>query len=264
MATGPLAAEPEDDEKAARLPTSSAPKRDIVVQGSVFEKHDPFRSLNATSYNAVQKSDHLVVAPAMHIYRHDVPRPIRRGLHNAIYNLREPTNFVASVLEHKFGCAGQTLVRFIVNSTVGVAGLVDVAKAKPFRIPYRRNGLADVAGFYGIKSGPYFFLPLVGPTTLRDLIGVTVDRTWFPLVVGAPLNSVAFGGSVTVIGGLDDREAIDGRLRAFKEKSGDPYRSTRDFYLQRRQQEIEDLRHPALQSLSASASRAAKKIDEGN
>jgi phospholipid-binding lipoprotein MlaA len=243
--TAPETPVPAQPAPATTTPaTPPAAKGDIVVQGSTYAKHDPFRAVNETSYEAIQKSDKLVVAPATRIYTRGVPSPLRRGLHNAVYNLREPTNFVASLMEHKFGRAGQTLVRFTVNSTIGLAGLFDVAKSKPLRIPYRPNGLADVAGFYGIKPGPYFFLPLVGPTTLRDVIGVSIDRTWFPLAVGAPLNSIAFGLGETVIGGLDDRSAIDGQLRAFRDQSGDPYRATRDFYMKRRQQEIDELRHP--------------------
>jgi phospholipid-binding lipoprotein MlaA len=216
----------------------------IVVQGDAYSRQDPVHAVNEKSYEAIQKGDKLVVAPVARLYAHGVPSPLRRGLHNALYNLREPSNFVAFLLEHKFGKAGQVLVRFTVNSTIGLAGLIDVAKAKPLRIPYRPNGLADVAGFYGIKSGPYLFLPLIGPTTLRDLIGTTIDRAWFPLAVGKPLDTVPYGLAVTVIGGLDDRNAIDGQLRKFREESADPYNATRDFYLKRRQAEIDALRHP--------------------
>lgn len=217
---------------------------DIVVRGSVYSRHDPFHGANEMSYKAVQKSDQLVVAPATRIYTHGVPKPIRQGLHNAIYNLREPTNFVASVMEHKFGRAGQAMVRFTVNSTIGIGGLIDVAKSRPLHIPYRPNSLADVSGFYGVKPGPYFFLPLVGPTTLRDVIGVTVDRAWLPLIAGAPFNTFAYRIGGTVIAGLDDRDAIDGQLRAFRAKSANPYQATRDFYMMRRQHEIDELRHP--------------------
>lgn len=216
----------------------------IVVQGDSFSRQDPMHAVNQKSYEAIQKGDKLVVAPVAHAYAKTLPSPLRRGLHNALYNLREPSNFVAFVLEHKFGKAGQVLVRFTVNSTVGLAGLIDVAKAKPLKIPYRPNGLADVAGFYGIKSGPYLFLPLIGPTTLRDLIGTTIDRAWFPLAVGKPLDTVPYGLAVTVIGGLDDRTAIDGQLKQFRAESADPYNATRDFYLKRRQAEIDGLRHP--------------------
>jgi phospholipid-binding lipoprotein MlaA len=107
----------------------------IVVQGDAYSRQDPVHAVNEKSYEAIQKGDKLVVAPVARLYAHGVPSPLRRGLHNALYNLREPSNFVAFLLEHKFGKAGQVLVRFTVNSTIGLAGLIDVAKAKPLRIP---------------------------------------------------------------------------------------------------------------------------------
>lgn len=238
----PAPAESAPAEPAPPAEADEAPG--IVVQGDSFSRQDPAHAINQKSFEAIQKGDKLVVAPVARAYEKTLPSPLRQGLHNALYNLREPSNFVAFLLEHKFGKAGQVLVRFTVNSTVGLAGLIDVAKAKPLKIPYRPNGLADVAGFYGIKSGPYLFLPLIGPTTLRDLIGTTIDRAWFPLAVGKPLDTVPYGLAVTVIGGLDDRTAIDGQLKKFREESPDPYNATRDFYLKRRQAEIDALRHP--------------------
>lgn len=226
----------------AGQPAPPAPG-EIVVQGSAYAKKDPLKHVNEASYAAIQTGDRLVVEPATKLYTKGVPSPLRRGLHNVIYNLREPTNFAAFLMEHKFGKAGETLARFTINSTVGIAGLLDVARSKPIHLPYRPNGLGDVAGFYGIGSGPYFFLPLVGPTTLRDVIGTTIDRSWFAFVVGAPLDTVGFAAGVTVIGGMDDRNAIDGRLQAFRENSSNPYRATRDFYLKRRQEEIDTLRN---------------------
>ncbi|MFD2783753.1 MlaA family lipoprotein [Novosphingobium pokkalii] len=107
----------------------------IVVQGDAYSRQDPVHAVNEKSYEAIQKGDKLVVAPVARLYAHGVPSPLRRGLHNALYNLREPSNFVAFLLEHKFGKAGQVLVRFTVNSTIGLAGLIDVAKAKPLKIP---------------------------------------------------------------------------------------------------------------------------------
>src|SRR3546814_2446438 len=91
------------------------------------------------------------------------------GLGNALRNISEPVNFLNFLLQFKIGKAAETLGRFVVNTTFGVGGLVDVAKTKPFNLPYRRNGFANTLGFYGVEPGPYFYLPLVGPTTLRDM-----------------------------------------------------------------------------------------------
>src|SRR3546814_18751352 len=77
------------------------------------------------------------------------------------------------------------------NTTVGFGGLVDVAKTKPFNLPYRRNGFANTLGFYGVEPGPYFYLPLVGPQTLRDMAGNGIALLVLPTTVGAPFNRPA-------------------------------------------------------------------------
>src|SRR3546814_5937005 len=68
-----------------------------------------------------------------------------------------PVNFLNFLLQFKIGKAAETLGRFVVNTTFGVGGLVDVAKTKPFNLPYRRNGFANTLGFYGVEPGPYFY-----------------------------------------------------------------------------------------------------------
>ncbi|MFX6258432.1 MlaA family lipoprotein, partial [Acinetobacter baumannii] len=88
------------------------------------------------------------------------PVPVRSGIRNFLYNLREPIVFVNFLLQHKAGKAAETLGRFVVNSTVGVGGLFDMAKRRPIHLPRRPNGFADTLGFYGVKPGPFLFLPL--------------------------------------------------------------------------------------------------------
>src|SRR3546814_3193146 len=75
----------------------------------------------------------------------------------------------------------------------------------PFNLPYRRNGFANTLGFYGVEPGPYFYLPLVGPTTLRDLAGNSIDLLVVPTAVGAPSNRTAYAVPTTVIRQLNDR-----------------------------------------------------------
>ena len=206
---------------------------------------DPARALNLKSYAVVEGADKLMVGPAAHTYERGLPTPLRDGFHNAIYNLREPANAVNFMLQHRVGKSLAATARFAINSTVGLAGFFDVAKRKPFRIPYRPNGMADTLGYYGVKQGPYMFLPIIGPTTVRDLVGTTIDRFWFPLVAGFPLDTFEFGIAMTVVNGLDDRTRIDPLLRKFREESGDPYTAHREFYLKRRQAEIDGLhKHP--------------------
>jgi phospholipid-binding lipoprotein MlaA len=228
--------------------TTSAPaaqpgdEHEIVVsRRNKAPAGDPMIDINLKSYAAVQAADKAVVGPAAMAYKKHLPSPLRQGIHNVLLNMREPPVIVAYLVEHKVGKAFETLGRLVINTTLGVGGLMDIAKRKPFHLPWHANGMADAMGFYGIKQGPYFFLPLIGPTTLRDLIGTTIDRVGFPALYADELRGPAYGLAVTIIGGLDDRVAIDPQVREFREHSPDPYTAMKTFYLMRRQAEIDAL-----------------------
>lgn len=215
---------------------------EIVVTGAerVPTPGDPMEQVNAQSYQVTQAVDDAVVAPVAKVYKGILPRPIRSGLRNFINNLNEPVVFVNYLLQLKPGKAAETLGRFTVNSTVGVAGVFDMAKRKPFKLPLRRNGFANTMGYYGIKPGPYLYLPLVGPTTVRDLFGLGLDRLLVPLAVGKPFNRPYYAIPIGVLGSLDYRIEFDDYLRNIRE-SRDPYAAARETYLKAREAEIEAL-----------------------
>ena len=204
---------------------------------------DPGKAINQASFAATQAVDSAVIEPLSKGYEAIVPSPVRDGLHNAIYNLREPVIAANFLLQHKIGKTGETLARFVINSTVGLAGIFDMAKRKPFRLRFRDNGFADTLGFYGVGNGPYIYLPLFGSTTLRDLTGRMVDRAALPLAIGGQVLPTAAVVPMIMIGILDRRLVNKERLRQERE-AADPYSTTRDNYLRRRADEIEGLRHP--------------------
>jgi phospholipid-binding lipoprotein MlaA len=142
------------------------------------------------------------------------------------------------LLQLKPGRMVKSVGRFAVNSSLGVGGLIDMAKRKPFNLPYTPNGFANTFACYGIGPGPYFFLPLVGPTTLRDLIGVGLDRAALPAVVGPPLSRPYYAIPANVIDSLNDRIDIDDQLKEIRANSADPYVATRELYLRQRKSEI--------------------------
>ncbi len=216
----------------------------IVVSGERTPKQDPMQAINQVSYDAVQAVDDAVIAPVAMVYQDVLPKPVRTGLRNVLRNLTEPVVALNFLLQLKPGKAFETLGRFALNSTIGAAGLIDVAKAKPFNLPYRRNGFAWTFGYHGIGPGPYMFLPLVGPTTLRDVIGLTIDRFLMPFAVGGPLQSPAFVTSSFVIRSLDERVENDELFKRIREESN-PYASYRELYLKTRRAEIDALKGKA-------------------
>ena len=203
---------------------------------------DPLQQVNIESYKAAQAVDKAFVGPVAMGYKNGVPKPIRDGIGNVLRNLREPINFLNFLLQFKIGKAAETFGRFAINSTVGVAGVFDVAKKKPFNLPYRSNGFANTLGFYGVEPGPYFFVPLVGPTTLRDMIGDGLDLLVLPTAVGKPFDRAEFAIPTTVVNRLNDRIDRDEEIRRLQEESADPDVETRTLYLEMRQREIDALK----------------------
>ncbi len=223
------------------VPSGHSPQNDIVVTGRKEAAGDPLRAINAESFAVTQKVDDAVVGPVARTYKKTVPGPIRSGIHNFLYNLREPIVFLNFLLQLKPGKAVETVGRFAINSTIGAVGVVDIAKRKPFRLPRRSNGFANTLGYYGIRNGPFLFLPLVGPTTVRDLFGGAIDRLVLPAAVGSPFTSATYAIPAGVLGTLDHRSEFDRTLKDLHDNSPDPYAASRAFYLNRRQAEIDQL-----------------------
>ena len=234
----------QDKRPASPHREASASQSDIIVTArDPAAAPDPFRGVNVQAFAATQAVDNAIVAPVSLAYKHGIPRPVRSGVHNFLYNLREPVVFVNFVFQHKIGKAAETVARFAVNSTIGIAGVIDVAKKRPFKLPRRGNGFADTLGFYGVPSGPFMFLPIVGPTTVRDLFGGFADRLVLPAIVGSHrLTNPAYAVPAAVLGVLDHRAEFDETLHTLHDNVADPYANSRAFYLQRRQAEIDHLR----------------------
>jgi phospholipid-binding lipoprotein MlaA len=223
-------------------PVSPRPDtNEIVVTGqSHTVPGDPLEKVNAKSFAVTQAVDRALVRPLAMGYQRIVPKPIRSGIRNFINNLREPVAFVNFLLQIKPGKAFETVGRFGINTTLGVAGLFDFAKRKPFKLPRRPNGFANTLGYYGVKPGPFLFLPLIGPTTLRDFLGDNMDRLVLPVAVGKPFNKPAFAIPVNTFSSLDQRAEFDEHLKKLHQDS-DPYAASREDYLQSRQAAIDEL-----------------------
>lgn len=234
---------PSDATTQADPATAMATDKNIIVVTARTgpPPGDPVEAVNEVSFVAVQAIDGAIIAPVAQGYEAAVPNPIRDGIHNVINNLDEPIVFVNFLLQLKIGKAFETVGRFAINSTVGIAGLVDVAKKKPFNLPRRSNGLADTLGFYGVGPGPYLFLPVVGSTTIRDLLGRFVDLSLLPTAVGKPFTDPIVSASKGILSSIDDRVRNDEILTRVQQ-SGNPYAAMREYYLKKRQAEIDVLK----------------------
>lgn len=226
---------PAEDGSATIGPTIVVTGRREHVPG------DPLQHINAKSFALTQSVDQAVIGPVALAYERALPKPALGGIRNVLENLHEPVVFVNFLLQLKPGKAFETLGRFAINSTIGVAGLLDIAKRRPFKLPLRHNGFADTLGVYGVKPGAFLFLPVIGPTTVRDLIGGGLDRVLLPVALGSPFNNPLYSVPVGVLSELDRRAQLDDKIKAVR-ATADPYVTRRKLYLQERQAEIDHLR----------------------
>jgi phospholipid-binding lipoprotein MlaA len=228
--------EPASDGADPKSPADSADT--IIVNAR--PKNDPMLGVNTVSFELAQDVDRAVIEPLAKAYKKALPKPARIGLGNFIRNISSPIVFINDLLQLKPGRAFKTLGRFVINSTVGVGGLIDVAKNKPFYLPYRHNGFANTLGYYGVKPGPYFFVPFLGPTTLRDLLGGAVDGVILPYGIGAPFNKLYYTLPNGAVRSLNRRVEFDCQLKTIR-ASADPYAAERAYYFKKREAEIEAL-----------------------
>ncbi len=203
-------------------------------------KGDPWERFNRGMFRLFQKFDRAVFRPVALAVGKIIPKPIRSGVRNFLRNLSEPVVFLNDVLQLKPGRAARTLARFTLNSAVGLGGLADVAKTA--KLPHRSNGLGNTLARYGVGPGPYIFLPIIGPTTLRDISGAQVDRLVLPLAIGKPFNRFDWQLATGAVAGLDQRIETDEDFRTLLSGAADPYATLRSVYLQSRIAEIAEIK----------------------
>jgi phospholipid-binding lipoprotein MlaA len=215
----------------------------IVVTGQGADPlKDPLENVNIEAYELTQDIDAALVEPIAEVYEEDLPSPIRKGLRNFLRNLMEPVNALNYLLQLKPGKALETVGRFAINTTVGAAGLFDVAKKEPFNLPYRRNGFGNTLGYYGVGPGPFLVLPLIGATTARDLLGSTLDQAVLPFAVGKPFNTPYYAIPAYTVNSLEFRIEFDERIGQIND-SDDPYFALRESYLCNREADIAALKN---------------------
>jgi len=209
--------------------------------------NDPLEGVNRRMYNINNSIDDAIIRPVSKDYSAKVPRTVRVGIHNFAQNWSEPSVFVNDTLQLRMFDAGRTLYRFGVNTIVGVAGLIDVADHTG--IAHHNNNFGLTLGRYGASSGPYVFLPLAGPTTVRGVIGEVVDFITDPvtqinrseteaLETLEPVATAAQSSWSTTMATIDARSSVDGEIHDLSITSLDPYATLRSAYLQQLAAEV--------------------------
>jgi len=196
---------------------------------------DPLQPFNRAMFTFNDAVDRVFFRPLAVGYRAVLPQPVRNGVNNFFNNLRAPTTLLNDILQGKPKRAQETINRFLVNSTIGLLGFVDIATRLGF--PEHQEDYGQTLAVWGIPAGPYIVLPLLGPSTLRDAVGKVpefyiADPLWEP-------DDTAVTIARFSVRAVDIRSRLLDLDRVIKMQV-DPYLFFRETYLQNRQRAILD------------------------
>jgi len=208
------------------------------------EVSDPIEPVNRGIFWFNDKLDTYILEPVARGYDDYIPKPIRNGIRNFFINIRTPIYVVSDVVQLKFSEAGTHTGRFLINSTIGGLGFVDVAS--DFGLRHEREDFGVALGYHGVGEGPYLVLPILGPSNLRDLFGRIVDSFLNPVNYADEVSDdgEAITIGATVIEGIDDRSRLLEAVEAAKDASVDYYSFVKNSYHQHRQNVIYDNNPP--------------------
>ncbi|WP_196158158.1 VacJ family lipoprotein [Reinekea sp. G2M2-21] len=200
---------------------------------AIASDDDPLEPVNRVVFTVNDTVDTVVLRPMAKVYQAVMPEFAERGVRNFFSNLGEVRNAVHNTLQGKLDGTARSTGRFLINTTVGIGGLFDVASK--IGIDAAREDLGQTLGVWGLNSGPYLVLPILGPSSLRDGVGVVVDPFMSPLTY-APLD-VPKRLAVGLTSGLQTRADL---LSAEGLLSGDKYTLYRQAYLSKREYDVND------------------------
>jgi phospholipid-binding lipoprotein MlaA len=245
------------DTTPAAIPdsTSATATPATEIQPDVPGQRDPLEGINRLSYKISQPVDRFIFRPAAIAYKTVIPHPLRDGLRNFIRNLFEPLVFFNDVVQLRPKRALHTVSRMALNTILGLGGVFDVAKRPPFHLLHHDNGFGDTLGYYGVGPIAYIYLPVLGPTTVRDMVGGIGDSFAEPRLfdrivhpnrnkplLRTRLHVGKYSAILEGVEGLDRRAEVDAELETIRRTSVDPYASLRSSFLQDRAGEIAGLK----------------------
>ncbi len=212
------------------LSACSTPNRNAL------DNNDPYEAANRSVFELNQTIDSLTLRPTTERYNNYVPEGVRDGIHNALENLALPVTFANDLMQAEPKRAGQTLGRFMMNSSFGIAGLFDVASRAG--IPEHKEDFSQTLAVWGVGEGPYLMLPFLGPSSPRDMVGMGADFALDPTLyirIKQHIWWIAGREYVTI---LDRRARNLETLDDIERDSLDFYATSRSLYRQYRAKEI--------------------------
>lgn len=234
----------QQNEAEAKEPQEAAPVESEnfyeEAEEEIQQIPDPLAPVNKVMFHVNDKLYFWALKPVTQIYSNVIPVDFRIVFGNAYDNLWAPARIVNNLLQLRFKSAGNELIRFLSNSVVGIGGLGDVARDS-FGIKKEEADLGQTLGHYGIGHGFYLVLPVFGPSSLRDGIGLVGDRFMYPLTfVSSSDLSSGETSAIFVHEEVNDTSFKIGDYESFKEAAIDPYVSMRDAFVQHRKMKVEE------------------------
>lgn len=200
--------------------------------------YDPYEPLNRKSYNLTDAIDRTLVEPAAVVYMEHVPEAIQRPISNFYRNLAYPNVILNSFLQGKIRQGLSDVLRFVINSTIGVGGLSDMAGHMGF--PKHNEDFGQTLAVWGIGNGPYLFVPAYGPSNLRDSTDIPVSIFTDGMYYLAYILAGPVIVPLAVLRIIDKRVSLAESMKVRDESALDPYLFVREGYMQQRAYEIYD------------------------
>ncbi|HWB50877.1 MAG TPA: VacJ family lipoprotein [Stellaceae bacterium] len=208
-----------------------------AAAADVDDNGDPWENTNRAIFGFNQAVDRTVLVPVANTYRAVLPTPFRDMVHDFLQNLNSPIIFANDVLQGEANLAGDTFSRAMINTTIGFGGIVDVATK--LGIPYHTNDLGITFATWGVASGPYLMLPVLGPSNPRDLVGDVGDSFGDPgNIVASDHNRIWASIVRSTVSGVDERSRNIENLAEIERTSLDYYATIRSLARQRRAAQI--------------------------
>lgn len=215
--------------------TACATSADTSESSDVY---DPLEGWNRDVYAFNETVDKAALGPIARAYRVATPGLFREGVRNVLANLNQPVVFANTVLQGNVDASGETFGRFLINTTLGVAGIFDVAT--PMGVAEHREDFGQTLGVWGVDEGAYLMLPLLGPSNVRDAFGMATDRAFDPLTwteFEDPDLDDQLRAGITVVGAISTRERLIEQIERLREQP-EPYIALRRNYTSQRRAAI--------------------------
>ncbi len=223
----------QDEVMPAKRPKAAAIKAGVKHPIDVY---DPWEGFNRAMYYFNAHFDDYVVLPIVRAYERITPDFIEARISGFFANISDVRNLLNALLQLKFAVFSRTAARLFINTTVGIGGLWD--HATPWGFPPQREDFGQTLGYYGLGAGPYLVLPILGPSTLRDTVGLAADgAVFYGVSPFAYTDNIGAGTAYTSLNAIDTRHRID--FRYYQTGSPFEYDFVRFFYTRTRRLEIQ-------------------------